>query len=203
MKRYRVLNVGFDSRAWMLSEEIQSSWEPEVQALWRDNRNRLRQQLVDEYGSFNFDAKVRNFTEFGRIPFSIFAFHNRFVEQIRRSFVMGGSYPALAAACALGERVLNHLVIALREDFRATAQYKRVRSKDSFDNWHLAIETLEAWGVLLPEAASGFRNLHAIRVRAIHFRPEVDTNDRAMALEAIACLLRIIETQFGPAGHQP
>lgn len=203
MKRYRVLDFGFDSRAWMLSEEIQPSWEPEVQALWRDNKARLRQQLLAEYGSFNFDTKVTNFIDFGRIPFSIFAFHNRFVDQIRRAVVMGAFYPALVASCALGERVLNHLVIALREDFRATVQYKRVRTKDSFDNWHLAIDTLQSWGVLLPEAASGFRNLHSIRVRAIHFRPEVDTNDRALALEAVACLLRIIEVQFGPAGHHP
>ncbi len=186
----------------MLAEPIQEWWAPDVQQLWRDNKGRLRGNLAEEYGSFDTETKIKNFTDFGRIPFSVLAFHNRFVDQIRRSFVMGAFYPALTAACALGERILNHLVISLREAFRTTAQYKKVRSKDSFDKWDLAIDTLEAWGVLLPEAVSEFRQLHSIRTKAIHFRPEVDTNDRAMALEAVARLLRIVDVQFG-TGQQP
>lgn len=200
MKRYRILEMSFDSRPWMLGEEISESWEPKVQEQWRENRRHITEAVLAEYGHLQAEMKLRNFVDSGRIPFSVFAFHNRFVEQIRRSFVMGAYYPALTGACALGERILNHLVILLRDEFRTTPEYKRVRSKDSFDNWELAIGTLGAWNILLPDAAAAFRELQTIRTRSIHFRPEVDMNDRQMALEARGCLLRIVELQFGAGG---
>jgi hypothetical protein len=62
---------------------------------------------------------------------------------------------------------------------------------------------LEAWGVLLPTAADGFRSLRDKRNKAIHFRPEVDHNDRELALEAIQCLRTIIQTQFVAFGQAP
>jgi hypothetical protein len=203
LKRYRVLRLGFDSRPWMLGEKVQESWDPKVQEQCRRNQQRIREALLEEYGPFQAEIKARNFVDFGRIPFSVFAFHNRFVEQIRRSFVVGGYYPALTGTCALGERILNHLILLLREDYRGTPQYKRVYSRDSFDNWEFAIGTLQAWNVLLSDVAASFRELRAIRAQAIHFKPEVDTNDRAMALEAGHCLLRIVGEQFGPDGRKP
>jgi hypothetical protein len=54
--------------------------------------------------------------------------------------------------------ILNHLLLDLREEFRGTPEYKQIHRKDSFDNWDLAIDTLEAWSVLLPDAAKGFRS---------------------------------------------
>jgi hypothetical protein len=39
--------------------------------------------------------------------------------------------------------------------------------------------------------------LEAIRNSAIHFKPEVDTNDRTLALEATKTLADIIQKQFG------
>ena len=203
VRRYRVLRLGFDSRPWMLGEKILDSWDPRVKEQWRANQQHIREALLDEYGPFQAELKARNFVDFGRIPFSVFAFHNRFVAQIQRSFVVGAYYPALTGACALGERILNHLVILLRGDYRGTPQYKRVYSKASVDNWDLAIDTLQAWQVLLPESIAAFRELRSIRARAIHFRPEVDTTDRSMALDAGRCLLRIVEEQFGPGGGKP
>jgi hypothetical protein len=72
------------------------------------------------------------------------AFHNVFFNQVRDSFVIGSYYPALTAACALGERILNHLVLGLRDSFRTAEEYKRVYRKDSFDNWMIPIDVLEA-----------------------------------------------------------
>ena len=200
MKRYRVLNQDFDSRAWLLSQPILDSWDPRVRDQWVENKNRIADGLIVEYGSFNAEAKLSNFVDFGRIPFSVFSFHNRFIKQIQSSFVVGAFYPALVGACALGERILNHLVLILRDCFRQTPEYKVVYSKESFDDWDVAVRTLQAWNVLLPEAAAMFKALRDIRNRAVHFRPEVDTNDRAMALEAAKSLLRIVEVQFGTAG---
>ena len=103
----------------------------------------------------------------------------------------------------LGERILNHLILLLRADFKHRAEYKQVYRKDSFDKWDLAINTLEAWEVLLPAAATEFRSLRDRRNDAIHFRPDVDNNDRALALAAIKSLTAIVEHQFAAFGLHP
>jgi hypothetical protein len=140
---------------------------------------------MEFYGVGAFEAKRANFIALGPKPMSILAFHNRFFEQVRVAFVMGAYYPALTSACALGERILNHLILTLRDEFKATPEYKTVYSKESFDDWSLPIKTLESWGVFLPDTAIGFRQLKDKRNRAIHFRPEVDRNDRELALEPV------------------
>ena len=203
MKRYRVFGVDFDSRPYILSMEIKDEWEEAVKEVHRNNQEQQRQALLKEFGEYYAEQKKQNFIDLGSKPFSIIAFHNKFLEQVRNSFVVGGYYPALTGACALGERILNHLVLLLRDDFRGTPEYKRIYNKSSFDDWNKAIETLESWGVLLPEAAMAYRQLRDIRNQAIHFKPEVDDNERQLALEAIHTLNIIIDKQFGALGRQP
>ena len=106
---------------------------------------------------------------------------------------MGGYYPALTAACSLGERILNHLILILRDDYRHTPEFKTVYRKNSFDNWDVPIDTLESWDVLLPKVAKEFRCLKDMRNKAIHFRPEVDRNDRDLALRAVKCLQAVAQ----------
>jgi hypothetical protein len=103
----------------------------------------------------------------------------------------------------LGERILNHLVLRLRDYFKATDEYKKVYRKDSFDNWDLAINTLEAWGVLLPNVVKSFLDLKEIRNKSIHFNPETDSNDKELSLEAIRKLKEIVSGQFSGFGGQP
>ncbi len=203
MKRYRVLALDFDTRATILSTEIQDSWEPKVKELWDKNKNQIREWLLTEFGSINGCEKIDNFIALGPSPFSIVAFHNRFLRQLRYAFVIGGYYPALTATCALGERILNHLLLLLRESYRITPEYKKVCRKGSFDNWDLAIDTLETWGVLLPNIASMYRDLKDIRHKSLHFRPETDYNDRDLALEAIRKFSEIISGQFAGLGSLP
>jgi hypothetical protein len=203
MKRYRNFGFDFDTSVHSLTLDIQDSWEEHVKALHRKNRDETERWLVQVYGESSFKHKRQNFIDLGPKPLSILAFHNRFFEQIRVSFVMGAYYPALTASCALGERILNYLILILRDEFKITTEYKRVHNKDSFDNWDTAIDTLEAWDVLLPEVVIEFRKLRDGRNRAIHFRPEVDANDRTLALEAIANLGRILGNQFCAFGPQP
>ena len=203
MKRYRVVAFDFDSRATTLSTEIQSTWEPQVQELWLENKRQVREGLIAQFGAREAETKIANFTELGPKPFSILAFHNRFSTEVRDSFVVGGYYPASAGACALGERILNHLILLLRDDFRHTDQYRHIYRKSSFDNWEVPISTLEAWGVLLPDAAAAFRHLATIRNRAIHFHPETDRNARSLALEANRLLDQAILAQFPVMGLQP
>ncbi len=204
MKRYRVLNFDLDSRALLLSLEIQPTWEPHVREQHRRNQINTIVGLVNEFGGAGSEAKIQNLVDLGSAHLSVLAFHNKFLYQIRSAFIIGAYYPALTGACALGERILNHLILKLRNFFRNTPEYKKVSGKQSFDNWTLAIETLNAWEVLLPEVVVAYRQLAEIRnQKAIHFNPEAETGDRQFALEAIRTLSEIIRRQFSGFGPEP
>ncbi len=203
MKRFRVLRFDFDSRATILDQEILPTWEPAIRAQWEESRAQVVQHVRDEFGVIDADDKLQNFRDLGPRPFSVLAFHNKFLAQSRNAFIVGAYYPALTGACALGERILNHLTLKLRDDFRHSDLYKKVHSKQSFDNWSLPITALSEWRVLLPEVASAFGELEKLRNRAIHFKPETDQNDRPMALEALQLLTRIVSEQFPMMGLQP
>ena len=195
--------MDFDSRATLLAMEIRDEWAEPAKAQHRASKDRIRKGLLYEYGSDAADMKLKSFVDLGAKPLSIVAFHNEFLEQTRRAFIIGSYYPALTATCALGERILNHLIRTLREDFKATPEYKRVYNKDSFNDWERAAVPLESWGVLLPDAAKAFRELEILRHRSIHFDPAVDTDDRPLALQAIEKISIIIRVQFGGFGNQP
>ncbi len=204
MKRYRVLEHDFDTRATWLTMEIKDDWEDHIKEMWRDGQEGIKQGLILEYGLDDAEAKLRNFIDLGPRPFPVIAYHNRFAKQARQSFVVGGYYPALVSMCALGERILNHLMLGLREEFKHTSQYKRVYRQESFDNWDLMIDILEAWQVLVPNAAEAFRQLKDIRSRrAIHFDSATDHDDRNLALVAVRRLDEVIAVQFGVLGSEP
>jgi hypothetical protein len=203
MKRYRLLSFDIDSRPSLLKMEIKESWDEKVKVLHLKQKQEILQDLDQDFGSKNKDYKISNFIELGDKSVSIIAYHNRFLEQIRVAFVMGAYYPALVAACTLGERILNHMIKVLKEDFRASPYYKKVYSKDSFDDWEGTISVLEAWDVLLPSVAATFRALNKDRNKAVHFNPSVDTNDHSLALEAILKLQSVIGEQFSAFGPQP
>jgi hypothetical protein len=204
LKRYRVVNVQFDSTPALMQDEIQVDWSEEVKQLHQERREQLMRDFVATYGARQQEKKLQDFIDFGVLPFSILAFHNRFLPQIRTSFVMGAYYPALTSACTLAERILNYLVIGLRDDYLGTPEYKKVHKKASFNDWKLPIDILEAWNILLPSVVTNFRRLHKIRNQnAIHFDPHVEYKDREFALEAIGLLKEIIRNQFSGFGPQP
>jgi hypothetical protein len=202
MKRFRVFGFDLDRRALSLGDE-EEHWDEAVKQMHHKNREETIKSLKLEFGEAAIDQKIRNFVDLGPKPLSVFAFHNRFLSQIRTSFVMGSYYPALTAACTLGERILNHLILLLRDDYKATPEYKRIYGKNSFDNWDVAIDTLVEWKVLLSSVVAEFRKLRDRRNDAIHFRPEVDTNDRDLALLAIKSLESILASQFNAFGPEP
>lgn len=115
--------------------------------------------------------------------------------------MLGSYYPALTAACSLGERILNHLILLLRDDYKNTTHYKDVYSKKSFDNWDKMITPLSDWNVLLPEVVDKFNELKYLRNYSIHFNPDTDIQDKEYAQSAIEVLRRIIEIQFGVGGQ--
>ncbi|MBU8921207.1 MAG: hypothetical protein KOO63_05245, partial [Bacteroidales bacterium] len=197
------LRWDFDSRVLSLTTPVNSDCDSKAREMLKENKDKTIASLVAEFGEDQFEAKKANFIDLGPKKFSVLGFHNRFYEQARRAFVVGAYYPSLVGACALGERILNHLLLALRDDYRSEPSYKKVYRKSSFDDWALAIDTLEEWGVLEVNASDAFRALMEKRHSAIHFRPETDTNDRQLALEALQCLGEVIAYQFAGAGLLP
>lgn len=202
MKRYRILSFDFDSRPSIL-EPISEEWEDSVKEAHRLSQANIIENLQKEYGTHDFNKKLNNFVELGSKPLSVVAFHNEFLAQVRHSFVHGQYYPALTAICALGERVLNHLVINLRSNYSSHPLYRKVYRKDSFDDWHIAIDALSQWGVLTPEAEDSFRSLVKKRNHALHFNPDVENTARLLALEAIKTFERIVAHQFSSFSNIP
>lgn len=196
MKRYLVFPQDFDTRSHLLEDE-KESWEEKPKQLHREGREKLLKSLEHEFGSADFEGKAQNFKDMGMAPFSMVSFHNRFFAEIRKAFVVESYYPALTAACALGERMLNHMVLILREDFQGTPEYKKVYRKKSFDDWNLAISTLEAWGILKGDITTNFVALKELRNRSIHFNHDTYDNVRADSLEAIKLLSEIVSLRFG------
>lgn len=203
MKRYRILKEDFDARANLLNLEIKDAWKDAIKQQHRTIKEQINRELSAEFGTWDFDSKLRNFCDLGATPFSVLAYHNRFFRQIRGAFVIGAYYPALTGACALGERILNHLLLALRDSFKGTPEYKAVYRKKSFDSWDIPINSLATWNVLLPDVITNFTILKGLRNDAIHFHPETDRNDRGLALNAVKTLSKIIEGQFGAFGPHP
>lgn len=202
-RRYVTLSQDFDLRARTLEVEIPESWEEQTKALWSQNQERIREGLKHEFGEAYSAQKEANFVAIGPLSMSVVAHHNALHRQVRSAFVIGSYYPALVGACALGERILNHLMLDLRPFFSHTPQFRTVWKKKSFDKWGDAIDALEAWNVLLPEAVTRFRALGQLRNQSIHFNPETYGRLREDALAAVVDIREIIDQQFSTFAVRP
>jgi hypothetical protein len=200
MKRHRILGWDFDSRADLIKmyKDISELTEQD-----RGNYANLINGLKLQFGQNQFEQKLNNLLEIGAKPHSVIAYHNNFLEQIRNSFVIGSYYPALTSSCALGERILNHLILNLRAQFKLTPEYQKVYRKASFDNWDLVIETLTSWSILLPMAKAKFLELKVKRNDSIHFRLDTENNARQHAIESVKLIQDIINEQFTAFGNRP
>lgn len=195
MKRYRITKLQFDSRAHLLSPAEQS-WDESARVSHEQSRARAIDDLAHEFGPYSLDSKIQNAIDLGPMPFSVLAFHNGFLAQARDAFIHGQYYPALTAATCLGERILNHLILGLRDVYRHHAATRKKVLKKTCENWKEAISALSSWGVLTDPARSSLLKLHRHRNAAVHFEREVDRDSRSPALQAIKTLQGVIEAQF-------
>ena len=183
---------------------IEDEWDDHIREMWQATKRKIRKGILYEFGVEDFERKLDDFRAIGPAPWSVVAMHNRNLAGIRSAFVAGAYYPALAGAAGLGERILNQITLALRDEFAADVATRRVLKKKAFDNWKLMIDVLESWGVLAPEIAQKYERLHRLRNDAVHYNiPTLDTAARDEALEAVSLLQQIIERLFhpDPAAH--
>lgn len=202
LRRHLSCCMDFDFRAGSL-EPIPDHWDEQVKALHRASQASTIEGLVHQFGKSTIESKIENFKAIGTKPMSVLSYHNAFFEQVRNAYVMGQYYPALVGSCALGERILNHLILDMRTFFTATPEYKRVHGKSSFDNWDTPIDILEAWGILLPPATSEFRALKTLRHRSIHFNAGTYSTLKEDSLASILHMRTIIEQQFSSFADRP
>lgn len=201
-RRHLIYSLDFDTRAHVFDEPSEE-WVEDARRLHLENRERVKIGLEREFGSDEINRKIADFAALGTKPISILAYHNPFFHQARNAFVIGAYYPALASACALGERILNHLILDLRSFYKNTTEYGAVSHQRSFSNWKQPIDVLEAWKVLLPKAVDEFRALMKLRHRSIHFNASTYSTLRDDALAAIHHMREIIEQQFTTYGIRP
>jgi hypothetical protein len=201
-RRYHPFSFDFDSTPLSLKDP-EEHWDEQVKHAHLESRAQKINRLELEYGTRHIEDIVKNAADLGPKSMSLLAYHNSLHEQARRSFVAGTYYPALVAACALGERILNHLVLDLRNCFKSSVHYKKVYRKDSFDNWPFVVSVLTDWKILADGVGTDFLALGELRNRSIHFNPETYQSMREDARAALHRLNAIIAKQFGYFGGQP
>ena len=201
-RRHLSYSLDFDARA-LTFEKPGDEWSEETQQIHLANQERTKAVLAREFGSEHLDQKIENFVAIRSKPLSVIAHHNWFFNQVRHAFVIGAYYPALVGACALGERILNHLTLELREFYKDRPEYKWVYRKNSFDNWDVPIKTLAAWKILLPKTVTEFQALAKLRNRSIHFNASTINTVREDALFAVLYMREIIDQQFTSFGDRP
>jgi hypothetical protein len=101
------------------------------------------------------------------------------LREVESAYIHGDPFPALTSACCLGERILNHIILTIRDDFRASPRYKEVYKKTSFQDWNFVIDVLTEWGILTGELSAKFRNLLDLRNPAVHFGSLEDSMTKA------------------------
>src|SRR5215204_196309 len=203
-RRYRPVRVDFDTRNVVLDIEIQADWDAEIKAMWQENKARVGADLLAELGPFDGDAKMANYRAMGPAPWSVVFEHSALLRQVRSSFAHGDFYPALVGACALGERLLHQLVLALRKDFaNHPATTKRVRAGNLSTEWGTLIGVLQGWDILDEQVAGIYCELESRRHAAVHFNPDASAAGRDSALAALLALQEIVENVFEPHGGPP
>ena len=202
MKRYRVVPKTFDLTANLLiSLEESMKINPSDELI--EKINQVKENYGVRYGVLNLESKLDNIRSIGVNPFSIVSYHNSLIQQIRDSFITGNYYPALTGACALGERILNHLILDLRLYFQPVDSNEPIFNNRAFSNWRDMISKLDEWNVLLPEVSKSFKKLKDIRNKSLHFSQSLPSKLREVALEALILIQNIIANQFSAFGLQP
>ena len=180
---YRIMNFALDTRSGLLNQgDVGNAHESIIQG------------LKQQWGERDFDTKLERFRKLGLSFFGIPDEYYDLLRQIVDAYCCGQFYPAMTGAGALGERILNRLILKTRNYYRTTPEYKTIYRKKSFDQWEKPIEVLETWGVIAPVVADAFRRLKVHRNDSIHYRDGYPFAENAKS--AVFELFEVINGQF-------
>jgi hypothetical protein len=178
---YRVTSVSFDLIANSLKEGCLL-------------QEFTTEELKKELGEFNFASKLDRFKKLELVLLGIPDEYYDLLRPIVFSYYCGYFYPAMTGAGALGERILNRLIIKTRKYFKSSLHYKKVYSKKSFDQWDIPIEVLKDWAIISNDVGTAFSKLKQYRNDSIHYKEGYDFESNAY--NAIKALTDIIDMQF-------
>lgn len=198
-RRYRPIEISFDLTIRTLTADVGEDWEEPIRQQWLANQARIRESLLHRFGAEGYETKIENYIALDVAPISIVSTHNHILSQCRHAFVMSYYYAALLGVAGLGERILNELVLTLRDDFKSSEHYKNIYSKGSLDDWDLATRILTDWDVISSETADVFSKLKTLRNESVHYQNQnLHLSARDEALAAIGLIQTIVENVFSP-----
>ena len=195
IRRYRLMPVVFDTTHHFLGPS-DPAWDSDTRQLHEENREKLVNGLRYTYGQANLEGVIQNTRELGSDPWSTIGWHIQLWRQVRHAFVSGAYYPAAVGAGALAERILNHLLRDLMDDYASTKDRKTITA-DKPPTYELALKIVKRWGFLEPEALTHFRQLGRLRNKLVHFDPRLYADVRGRTIEAVTRLRDAIDSQFG------
>ncbi|NQT34156.1 hypothetical protein HQ587_03115 [bacterium] len=188
MKRYRILQFYLDTNRNFAPEKEFAKTAVGKAALESAG------SIAYNFGALQLSQKVERYYEIDPPDISIPTEYTKLMVEVGDAYIHGQFYPALTGACALGERILNILILKLRTHFKSTPGYKKVYRKKSFQDWDWCIETLTDWEIFNEKIAEKFRLLKDKRHRSIHFTPEMDWQKEA--LESLNTIHSITSSLF-------
>jgi len=193
--------------------EISKDWDENVRLQWEASIKHIEEGIGEQFGALNLQHKIERFKKIGPKPFSIISYHNNLLTDIRNAYVLGSFYSSLTGTCALGERILNHLILDLREYYKPKYNFWKdiwniIYKNNKFDiytcktcsSWALMINTLLGWKVFSEETASLFKKLSKKRHKSLHFNIDTVQNLEEESLESIDILQEIVKKQFSAFG---
>ena len=180
---HRVFGFALDTRARILNNDN-----------IKDSHDGITQGLKEEWGVQEFPIKLKRFKDLNLSFLGIPEEYYGLLWNVVSSYCCGQFYPAMTSSGALGERILNRLLIKTRDYFKSSPHYKKIYRKDSFDNWDAPIEILRDWEVISENVADAFSRLKKYRNDSIHYKDGYDFESNSH--DAVAALADIINGQF-------
>lgn len=180
---YRVLGFALDARVTVFKDSNQ-----------KKNQDHIKKGLLFEWGEKDFELKLKRFIDLDVSFIGIPEEYYYLLKSVISSYCCGYFYSSITSAGALGERILNRLLIKTRHHFKDTEHYNKIKSKNSFDNWDIPIKVLKDWNIISKDVSKHFITLKKFRNDSLHYRDGY--NFEKNAFPAIKALANIINHQF-------
>ncbi len=188
-RMYRVLNFALDLRVNGMKGAPHSN----------EGAAKISESLLsgfkEEWGERDIKAKVERFIKLDAPLLGVPEEYYNLLQPIISAYCCGYFYPAMTAAGALGERILNRLMLKTRQHFKSSPHYKKIYSKKSSDDWELLVKILRDWDIISEEVGNDFLKLKQYRNDSIHYNDGYDFDGNAYT--AVKLLTEIISKQFG------
>ncbi|PQJ11959.1 hypothetical protein CJD36_009205 [Flavipsychrobacter stenotrophus] len=155
-------------------------------------RDSIANQLKEEWGGLDFEDKLQRFIKLNHAFYGTPDEYYQLLRPIVSSYCCGNFYPSITSAGALGERILNRLVLKTRDYFKSSQYYDLSIQKSS--NWPTLIKALIEWKVISEDIGDAFTKLKKYRNDSIHYNAGYDFEGNSY--EAIKLLLEIVDKQF-------